>query len=200
LTEDRLRRRLAEILGAAGVPSGTIAAQVLFLMPQDFADAYQELFHRALKGAEGEGGGAGRGVGDGGAPDPEPLEAAERRLREQRRGNAPSGMRVRSSQEVASLRARGGGKRHRDHWTIRSEEALEQKRRVDRKLRRLGREIRGFLGEGGDPSGRDRDSALRRCSARSCRKFVEEGWKFCPSCGHDQRARKGKSGDERAAG
>lgn len=198
-TEDRVRRRVAEILSAAGIPSSAIALQSLFLMPPDFADAYQELFHRALRGAEGEGSGtgvgAGGGLGSGEWVDEEKAEAMEARIRAERRGTAPPGMRTKSGQETASLHARRGvgkGRRHRTVWTVRDERALEMKGRIDRKLRRLGRELRGFLGDEGETL------AARRCSGRSCKRFVELEWRFCPHCGADQRSKRSLRKEERS--
>lgn len=52
--DDKLRVRLAEIRASAGVPHAQLSLEVLYFLPKDFLDKYQELFMRAVKSDAGE--------------------------------------------------------------------------------------------------------------------------------------------------
>lgn len=59
---------------------------------------------------------------------------------------------------------------------LRSEAAVDQRSRVDRKLRKLGREIQEWYSRGAKPSS-------RRCAGSRCRRLGEGEWLYCPNCG-----------------
>lgn len=79
---------------------------------------------------------------------------------------------------------------------IRDEEAVEMRRRIDRKLRRMTREIVLYLELAGTGKDGRKNLETRRCSGKGCKKFADEEWKFCPSCGSEivveRRARRGQ--------
>lgn len=166
-TEDgldyRLRRRLAEVLSSAGVDEGRVAVEILYLLPQEFVRGYEDLFHRALTTGE-----EGRGERDD--------QKAELGRGRKAAAKAPK-------------------KTGRGIWVVRNDRALGEKERVDRALRKLAR---GMKDAGGAGVGKD---AVRKCGearaerktpiedvqeGRSCGKWLEAGWKWCPFCGREQ--------------
>jgi hypothetical protein len=174
--EDEVRVRLAEMLGSAGVPSSQISLQVLYLLPPDFVDAYQALFHKALKGAD---------VGGVGGDGREALEKASGR----RKAKTAEG------KTLGQMRGARGGRAHKRAWTVADEQALGKKQLIDKKLRKLAREIRGLLaaemGEKLEVDGLGLgEDKIARCSGKRCGKFVEGSWKYCPFCGTRRRAEK----------
>lgn len=62
---------------------------------------------------------------------------------------------------------------------LRSEVAVQYRSKLDRKLRRIGREIESFLTE--KEFGR-KVSVVRQCSGK-CKKFGDADWNYCPNCG-----------------
>jgi hypothetical protein len=60
---------------------------------------------------------------------------------------------------------------------VRDRQAYEMKERVDRRLRRLASELEAFLAGG--------DADIRSFQCSRCGRHAEEGWGFCPWCGHE---------------
>jgi len=67
---------------------------------------------------------------------------------------------------------------------FRSELALSAKSRVERKLRRLGREMKLFVDslERAEAQGVGLTKVMRKCRGK-CKKFGDGDWVFCPWCG-----------------
>lgn len=85
-------------------------------------------------------------------------------------------VRVSTSQtETRGPAKRGGKAPSAGGVDIGHEAALAFKRRIDRKLRSLDRDIQRFLRD-------DVRAGVRRCS--TCRKFGEDDWLYCARCGH----------------
>lgn len=148
--DEALERRLAEIMSAAGVPHARAALEVLYMLPRDFLTGYMELFDDALKFGEGHAGERGE-------------EAKSSGGKGIHRGKMPM--------------LGAGGKRYKEHWTIKSEEALDLKKTIDKRLRAIGRDIRN----------RDRDKdgesdERTRCSR--CGRIMARDWNFCAGCGN----------------
>lgn len=61
--------------------------------------------------------------------------------------------------------------------TISSDRALEQLRKVDRRLRTLARDMAMYLG------GAEAHGSVRRCS--SCKRYGDGDWLYCPRDGYD---------------
>lgn len=81
----------------------------------------------------------------------------------------------------------GGGASGGGDVPLRSEVALRYKSTVDRKLRRMGREIRYFVDglerrgpRGGGMTGVAKP--MRKCVGK-CKKFGDADWVYCPWCG-----------------
>lgn len=129
--EDRVRRRLQEVMVSAGVRERAVAIEVNWWLPREFIDAYQVLFEMALKLGDSAGEGA-AGMGSGGGPAG---KAAGRRGKKMKPGG------IGSARGAAS-----GGKRYKDTWVVKNEDALEVKRRVDAKLvdivQRMSRQVK----------------------------------------------------------
>lgn len=158
-------RRLAE--GDSGrrklvVVDGEIAGAVLAFLPKKFVFHYELLADLAY----GE-----RRLDASGAMAPP--EGGRQKVKK------TSG-RTSSSQTDKTLAAGAGGK-SKNHAEIqfKNERAVDFRRLVDRKLRRIAREIEEFLA-GGD--GSDLKSGKRKCAGR-CRKIGEPEWMFCARCG-----------------
>lgn len=107
MTDDR--RRLAGVMASAGLSSRSVAAEILFLLPEPFIRAYEELYNEAWGIAAG-------GRGDGGKGKNGTVEAAGVGGRSGRIKDRPT--------EKLSLQ-------------VKSKRALEVKKRVDKKLRLL---------------------------------------------------------------
>lgn len=88
-------------------------------------------------------------------------------------------MRMKDSDErVTRSGANGGGDRGGSRRSIiKDERTFEFKRKIDKRIRRLAKEIDSYMR--GMRAGEDEEG--RRCW--SCQKFMEEGWIFCPACG-----------------
>lgn len=121
-------------------------------LPSDFVETYQLLFERALV-VPGSPRGNSAEVGVVGASRVTRLSSGQTETR----GGAKSGK-------------KSGGSR----VPIRDERALVFKGKMDRKLRAITREIKGWLRE-------ESFEALRRCTV--CRTFGEPGWLYCPRDG-----------------
>lgn len=137
-------------------------------LPPDFLFAYEVLVHRGLVvgggGVRGGAGydesvvvGAGRGTGGlGGVKSGE----TERRIGTGGGGGGP-------------------GKNGSGAAVVRDEAALAMRRKIDRRLRKLAREVLLWI----EGNGLSSKTIVYRCTGRKCGKFAEEGWAFCPSCG-----------------
>lgn len=168
-----LRRARIEAAASGGVRVGAVSLEALYLMPTEFTDAYQRLFHEALK----ESGTQGR------AGDPNPTVRGRPRLtRGEGKGDVPKGQPLDRDPDRGGGSARAGGKRHRDHWTVKSEESFRLKGWVDRRLRELAEEITGRT--------RLRNAAKvdapLQCPGPNCRRIVKAEWGWCPHCGQHQ--------------
>lgn len=151
--DDAVTRRIAEIASAAGVPHSRAALEVLYYLPKDFLDRYAELFNASLR--LDSGGMGSRGV------DEQPVKVSS-----EYRGKRPM--------------TGAGGKRYKEYWVVLSDEALDIKKKVDKRLRGLAREIAGDLrmGDTDDESGNG-----QRVKCGRCGQFLAGSWKFCPECG-----------------
>lgn len=144
---------------ALGGPRGEDLELLGRFMPQDLLFAYEVLVHRALVVP-----GSGRGY------DEQVVVGA---------GKSVGGLGgVKSGQTERSLSAGTPSKRGSSlRPVVRSEPSLAFRRKIDRRLRKLAKEILQHLE--GDLSVK----RVHRCSGRKCGQFAEEGWYFCPSCG-----------------
>lgn len=154
---------LAELHASGGLPQGRITLEFLYLMPQDFIDAYTSLFWQALheekpvgQGVEGEGSVAGEG------------KDAMPKLKTQAK---QKGIALGSENRLQAT----GGKRYKTYWTVRDEKALRLKSRVDTKLRELAGMMRR--------SGMEVEIRILPCG--QCGKFMRGEWRFCPGCGNN---------------
>lgn len=149
--DEAVTRRIAEISSAAGVPHSRASLEVLYYLPRDFLQRYTELFNAALK--LDNGGGAGRSEDEGGT-----------KVSNSYRGSRPM--------------VGAGGKRYKQYWVVKSDEALDLKKRVDKRLRALGRQIATdmIFGEEEKKDGRI------QCSR--CGRIMAGAWRFCAWCGN----------------
>jgi hypothetical protein len=154
--EREVQRRVSEILSSAGVSHGRVSHEVLFMLPPEFIRAYTRLFDRALL----------ESVKGGKGPD----QGTPKKVDAKHRGKMPM--------------TGGGGKRFRTHWVIRDEDAFKAKGSIDRKLRRLTRDIEMVLGYPQATA-----SKCHRCQIdlMPARDVLAGNLRFCPSCGSDLR-------------
>lgn len=152
------RGRLAELLRAGRVAEGggnigrvEMAGSDVRMMPDAFVDAYGQLWEAGL-----------RAPGSSVRPLSDDVRIAPRvRL-----------VRTSSGQIETRGLARGSRKTGASPQMIGSERALALKARIDRKLRKISRDILASLA-----SGRD-EKLVRRCTM--CKKFGEDNWAWCP--------------------
>lgn len=118
ILDDRVRTRLAEVLASAGVPHAQIALEVLYYLPKDFLNAYEQMFTRAVKA-------------DGGEDARARAQGAAGEVEKARGGSTG-----------------GRGKRYKKTFVVLDEKALDLKSRMDKRLRMMGREIAaGLIGD-----------------------------------------------------
>lgn len=98
---------------SAGLPSLNQGLSVLWLLPEAFARAYEELFHTAYRlGTDGVG------------------------MRD------PDSQRSSKPRRAGKMQASGTGKKFKPgHWVVASQRSYERKQYVDRQLRKLARWI-----------------------------------------------------------
>lgn len=137
-------KKLAEIMSSAGLSSGRVATEVLYLLPTDFVREYVRLWDRALSSNLAGGGGRTEGSDQGQGP-----------------GRSAKGGEVRSRPT----------KMFKGVWVIKDEAALREKGRVDKKLRKIARDLRGAK------KGREQ----RRCAG--CKRWLDDEWNYCAGCG-----------------
>jgi RNA polymerase-binding transcription factor DksA len=150
------RQRLANYLRSNGLPERAVATEVLLLLPTDFLDQYEELWLRTW-GAPGMSGGV--RIGD---PDAEVPVATKWRA-------STSETETRGT---ASVKGRGSTSKG---LGVRDVRAAATKEWVDRKLRKLARELRDRM--------TDEGRTIRRCTGSKCRRLAEDTWNWCPTCG-----------------
>jgi hypothetical protein len=142
------------ISSGLGLSASELGDEVLRSMPEKFVFAYELLWLSAF----------GRSVGgrsSGGVVEPNVVSKARRVTR------------VSTNQTETRGGAKAGGMQGlSDRDVISNEIALEKKRRIDRKLRALARDIRSFISRETDRAGN------RRCS--SCKRFGDDEWVYCP--------------------
>lgn len=111
-------------------------------------------------------------LGTGKAVDPNQLPGIGRRVGGL--GSARSGRPdIRSVTRVGTANAR--------RQVIRSERAMTERARIDRKLKRIVREMKNFLASLDDPNV-EAVPTHRRCAGR-CTKFGDPDWLYCARCG-----------------
>lgn len=186
---DATRAQIQELLVSRGVNQGRVALEVLFWLPIEFVEAYQQLFMEALH------------LGDG--DDQEKAGADEGRIPKNSKVGKSDMLRASGTRGGASVgelemtpgsnRAAQPGKKYKVEWVVKNERALEIKKRVDRRLRDLVRRERERVDQGreGSPGGNPREEdggieerrvtggkILRRC--RECGRIVKGDWVRCP--------------------
>lgn len=143
------------------VVDGEIAGAVLAFLPKKFVFVYEELCDAAY---------------------------GERRLDASGSMAAPEGGRqkakktsgrISSSAVDKTLAAGAGGKsRNTAEIQFKNEQAVDFRRLIDRKLRRIAREIEEFFAGGVE----NLKAGSRKCSGK-CRKIGDPDWLFCARCG-----------------
>jgi hypothetical protein len=185
---DEVNRRLVETMSAAGLSEGSISREILFLLPRDFVMAYEALYHRAVRtGLEGrrdievevtdkKGEGTGEYETLGGV-----VKA---------RGGRRS--RLAEGESLGGMAGARKGKAYKQAWTVADERALDLKHKMDKRLRKIAREVKVFLeGEMEGSTGEGGEQERKKCAGKGCGKWLEHGWKYCPFCGGRQRTKSG---------
>lgn len=150
------------------------------ILPDLFTEAYQRLWDRTYRDGGVDGGG-----GDGGGGN-HPLNgsAGVVGMAEGKVKNA--GWRVNSS-EVTSIGPKSGAQRStikgvdKTCRTLKDERLFKFKVRVDKRLRRLAREISATL------EGRNVVAAVTRICTGRCKRFGDLEWDYCARCGGPMR-------------
>lgn len=193
---DDLRRRKQELMDdpvfrailrdmtgtSAGVTSGRVAQEVLFLLPSEFVRMYTELFDKALTWSPTGGQSGPDGVADEG----------RQKASGSKRGKDPMNTR---SQHAAKT----SGKRFVERrWAVKSEGAFEQKKKLDRSLVRgaerairaaahedsvrasLSEETSTALTGNSSTNGTARNKPGGAPQCRECGRGFAAGWVRCP--------------------
>lgn len=151
------RQRLQKALSQGGLNDRAVAAEVLLLLPGEFLDLYEELWLRMWR-APGASGGV--NVGDENAEVPVAVKWRVNTTEQETRG-------------TASPKGRGSTSKGLGVKDVRAQATKEW---VDRKLRKIARELRDRLTDDGTVG-------VRRCTGPRCRKLAEDTWNWCPFCG-----------------
>lgn len=156
MIEREVRKRMAELMSSAGVQHGRISQEVLYWLPEDFTRLYMILTYSSLRMDDGVSSSMGGQTGDEGQIKAKVGTGPDR-------GKTAGGLFTESmSGSKSGAHARGTGKRYRNHWLIKDEEAFNLKLEVDRKLRELGLLIenrgkgKGKDGGGGKEGGKEK--------------------------------------------
>lgn len=157
--DNAVRDRLTEIFAAAGLSSNRAALELLFLLPRDFLETYEKLFERALKLDGASAAGA--------------LKNAAVLGKSKGGTSATTGRKTQLSS--------GGGKKYKTFWLIKDDGALALKHTLDKKLRRLGREVQNDLDDLQDMA--DGVEVKGKCRCGRCGMIMAKDWNFCPGCG-----------------
>lgn len=136
LHAERIAERMfTDMMASAGVSVNRMAMEVLYFMPRQFRDSYVSLFRKALKGDDAgvdESGRRNNSVGTLGKAGGKNTATGKDVEGEQRRTEFASG-------QTAAVSGRG--KKFQRHWTIEDERAFQLKELIDKRLRRIAREI-----------------------------------------------------------
>ena len=151
---DDIRIRLAEIMSSAGLGYNRISLEILYLLPREFIDRYQEVWDRALGAVVS-------------APGDSMARAGE--LGKAKTDTSKKGTHIGAG-------AGGSSKRWNRVFQVKDERALELKGRMDKRLRGMAREMRNEL-MGLDGSGAS-TSTRRNCSG--CGRILQSHFNFCP--------------------
>lgn len=150
--EDEVRKRLAEVGSSAGLAQGRLSQEVLFLLPPEFVRMYRDLFDRALGDPVQRAGDGGKDAG---------------RLKANGKSKDPLRARSRAG-------AQGGGKKFvAGAWPVKSELALEEKRKLDRAIVRAAEKAIGAAA--GRPTAQ---AQTLRCAG--CGRVMSADWVRCP--------------------
>lgn len=184
------RRSLAYELVESGMLSpGRLGLEILYLLPDDFVQFYQDLFHQALQ-VKDDSVMHGRSGG---------LEKASGR----------QGMQLGSKDR--GPQAGSSGKRWKNTpMAVGNETALRAKESMDKGLQDLVRNAKLYMNAERERAAQARDQALStkpsrgqgpvgvgkaiqtgrangkggmRCAGAKCGRFLKAGWTFCPECG-----------------
>lgn len=166
------RDALRELHESGGVAEMQLGLEVLYLLPDSFVTFYQDLFHKALTGANGAAvSGKGGGI-------------------EKSTGRKTTGIVLGSE---TNLQVAGTGKRYKNPTTmIGSEKYLQVKAGVDKELMDLVGIGLTRLSQLNQPDQNRGTGVARQCQGsyegrnqevKRCGRFVRKGWKFCPACG-----------------
>jgi hypothetical protein len=183
--ENEVRRRIQDLLSAAGVDSDRVGLEVLYWLPSEFMRYYRDLFERALKLDGGEG--TAKGMVQYARLEREAKEkygeGEEVKIRAyidtHMTQNIVSGEGSKSKYRGVRTLVGGGGKgKYKNAWTVGDDQAFEEKGRVDRELVRLAQ---GLVKKGGEiPGGDPRDTS--QVGVRVIGKS-ERSQRFCKVCG-----------------
>jgi hypothetical protein len=148
---------------------GELSAEtVIAFLPSGFLFAYEQLVEQGYSSRQ-----------FGGNPA-SPLSQAS-----QIKGKSPrkTSGRLNSGHVDKTLMAGKGKRPSPPEIQMQSEKAVNYRKNIDRRLRRLAREIKAFLaGEAGENSG----AVSRKCAGK-CGKLGEADWMYCPRCGGPMR-------------
>lgn len=158
--------------GTVGVRADRVALEVLYYLPPEFLEAYEQLFHAAF------GVPAGGSVGDKEGGMTVDLQRSKRKDGTAR--EVTSGDTAKAVGKAVGATS-GGGKKYREYWVVQSEVALRKKYRLDAKLKELAVGVQKKATEGGSLRGAP-PTDTQVCGG--CKRFLEPVWKFCPTCGN----------------
>lgn len=169
LAERMAEAKFADMMAAGGVGHDRMALELLYWLPRDFLDLYQELYMRGLANTDG-------GTGA--------------------RGSA---QRQTAAVGKAAANTAAGQKKFKRYWVVQDEEALELKERIDKRLRSITREIRDELTEMDflrSRRGTEKEARVKTATGKSSGKFkiargicgecgilMAKHWRYCPRCG-----------------
>lgn len=154
--QDEVNRRMSAMAASAGVSRSRIELEVLFLLPPEFVRMYQELFQHALADPVT--------AGDGGKDE----------------GRVKAAGKPRDSMRARSMAGAKSGKRFvAGHWPIRSEEAIEAKRKLDRSLvKAADKALRDARIRAAEVNGETAPASMAKCA--TCGRFQKIDWLRCP--------------------
>lgn len=93
-------------------------------------------------------------------------------------GQVTTGRTSSSQKEYSIRKSAGAGKYGSGRKVVRSEAAVEYRKKIDRRLRKIAKEIENFLSDE-----EVKPVVSKKCPSGRCGLFGESGWTYCPNCG-----------------
>lgn len=186
------RRSLAyELIESGGLQSSRLGLEILYLLPDDFVQFYQDLFHQALQVKDdsvmhGRSGGLEKASGRQGMQLGSKDRGPQAGSSGKRWKNTPMAVGNESALRAKTAMDKGLQDLVRDAKRYLASERARAQVRDQAHSEKLGKSVErqgpGAVSKA-DQTGRANGKGGVRCAGAKCGRFLKAGWSFCPECG-----------------